>query len=67
MTDSDGNVLEEYTPKTESTLDLPEYVWDDLHAGMRAVIRNMSYYSDLGVEVAGKTGTAQESGATACL
>lgn len=63
VTDSDGNVLEEYTPKTESTLDLPEYVWDDLHAGMRAVIRNMSYYSDLGVEVAGKTGTAQESGA----
>lgn len=63
VTDSDGNILEEYTPKTESTLDLPEYVWDDLHAGMRAVIQNMAYYNDLGVEVAGKTGTAQESGA----
>ena len=35
--------------------------WDAIHLGMRRVVEAKSYYSDLDVNVAGKTGTAQEN------
>jgi penicillin-binding protein 2 len=35
--------------------------WDAIHEGMRGVIEDKSYFQDFGVNVAGKTGTAQES------
>ena len=35
--------------------------WNVIHEGMRAVIESKEEFSDLGINVAGKTGTAQES------
>ena len=35
--------------------------WNAIHQGMRQVIESKSYYNDLGVNVAGKTGTAEEN------
>ena len=35
--------------------------WNAIHDGMRRVVTDMSYYSELPVTVAGKTGTAQQS------
>ncbi len=35
--------------------------WRVLHEGMRQVVENKAYYRNLNLEVAGKTGTAQES------
>lgn len=62
VTDPEGKVLEEFEPKVRNTIDdMPPEYWNAIHAGMRGVIQNMSYYKDLEVEVAGKTGTAQES------
>ena len=60
-TDSSGNLLEEYNATVRNTVDMPQSYWDAIHLGMRQVVQDKSYYSDLGVSVAGKTGTAQES------
>ena len=35
--------------------------WNAIHSGMRKVVEAKSYYSNLDVNVAGKTGTAQEN------
>jgi len=63
VTKSDGTLIEDYTPRIESTLEIADYIWEDVHVGMRDVIAetNQNIFGDLGVELAGKTGTAQES------
>ncbi len=61
LTDSEGNVLEEYEAEVRNTVDLADSTWNTIHTGMRAVVENSSVFDDLEVEVAGKTGTAQES------
>ncbi len=60
-TDSNGNLLEEYNSKVRNRIDMPLPYWNAIHTGMRQVVEDKSYYNNLGVAVAGKTGTAQES------
>ena len=60
LTDSKGNLIEDYTPEVRNTIDIDNSIWDAIHAGMRSVIEKKQYYKDLAVNVAGKTGTAQE-------
>ncbi|MCR5671602.1 MAG: penicillin-binding protein [Butyrivibrio sp.] len=60
-TDSNGNILQDYSAKVRNTVDMPQSYWNAIHTGMRQVIQDKSYYANLGVTVAGKTGTAQES------
>lgn len=63
-TDSEGNLIEDYTPEVLSTINLEQWIWDDVHKGMEGVIQNGSnlpIFKDLQVSVAGKTGTAQQS------
>lgn len=60
-TDAEGNVIKDYSPSVESQLSISSSTWDIIHEGMRAVIESKPDYTNLGVEVAGKTGTAQES------
>lgn len=59
VTDSKGNILEEYDSKIENVMEVPDNVWDDIHDGMYRVIQTHSQFNGLGVEVAGKTGTAE--------
>ncbi|MBO5094130.1 MAG: penicillin-binding protein [Lachnospiraceae bacterium] len=61
LTDNSGNILEDYTPAVRNQIELPAYEWNAVHSGMRRVVENMSYYKDMPVAVAGKTGTAQEN------
>ena len=64
VTDSKGNVEKEYVPKIYKQLDFADSTWNAVHQGMRQVISNGSakrIFNGLQVEVAGKTGTAQES------
>lgn len=61
LTDSEGNLIEDYTPTVRNTIDLTDNVWNAIHTGMRRVVENKSYYDQLNVHVAGKTGTAQQS------
>ncbi len=60
-TDPNGNLLEEYNAKVRNTVELSPAYWNAIHTGMRQVVQDKTYYSNLGVAVAGKTGTAQES------
>lgn len=61
LKDNNGNVLEDYTPKIRNKIELPVYEWNAVHRGMRRVVERKAYYNDMPVNVAGKTGTAQEN------
>lgn len=58
--DSEGNTLIEYEPDVRNTIDMPQEYWNAIHTGMRQVVENKTYFSDLAVNVAGKTGTAEQ-------
>ena len=60
-TDYAGNIKESYPAGIRNNIVMPENYWNVIHAGMRGVVESKAYYSDLAVNVAGKTGTAQES------
>ncbi|MBQ7358693.1 MAG: penicillin-binding protein [Lachnospiraceae bacterium] len=61
VTDSLSNVLIEYEPEIYNEIQMPSTYWDSIQLGMRRVVEGKSYFSDLAVNVAGKTGTAQEN------
>lgn len=61
VTDSSGNLIEDFTPTVRNTVDISDTTWNAIHMGMRKVVEDKSYYQGMGVNVAGKTGTAQES------
>lgn len=62
LEDADGNLLETYAPKVRNTVDvLSGDEWDAIHYGMRMVVESTSEFNGFAVEVAGKTGTAQEN------
>ena len=54
-----GLVLE-HEAQVRSHIDMDQAYWDAIHTGMRRVVEAKAYYADLDVNVAGKTGTAQE-------
>ena len=58
--DSGGNLLEENEPDIRNTVHMPQAYWDAIHLGMRKVVEGKTYFSDLAVNVAGKTGTAEQ-------
>lgn len=59
LTDSEGNLIEDYTPEVRNTVDIAQSTWDAVHTGMRKVIESKDYFKDMTISVAGKTGTAQ--------
>ena len=61
VTDSDGKVIQDYSPSIESHVSISNNTWNVIHQGMRAVIESKYEYTDMPIAVAGKTGTAQES------
>ncbi|MBQ9990595.1 MAG: penicillin-binding protein [Lachnospiraceae bacterium] len=61
VTDSNDNLLVDFTPNVRNRVDLASSSWNAIREGMRQVVQKRSDYSNLGVEVAGKTGTAEES------
>ncbi len=61
VTSASGNLLKTYNPVIRNTVDMPSEYWAAIQKGMRAVVQNKSYFSNLAVEVAGKTGTAEQT------
>ena len=57
--DPKGDVIQEYEPEIEDVVNISSNIWDVIHDGMRRVIQTHSQFDGLGVEVAGKTGTAE--------
>lgn len=61
LTDHNDELINDYKAEVRNVIDMDSTYWDAIHTGMRRVIEGKAYYSDLSVNVAGKTGTAQES------
>lgn len=60
--DVDGKVIDSYKAKSTSvkgTLSTSE--WDAIHSGMRMVVQTLDSFKGFTIDMAGKTGTAQES------
>ena len=54
-----GDVIQEYEPEIEDVVNISSNIWDVIHDGKLRVIQTHSQFDGLGVEVAGKTGTAE--------
>ena len=55
MTDSEGNLIQDFTPEATGHVDIADSTWDAVHQGMRAVITDGSVnkiFKDLEVEIA---------------
>ena len=61
----DGNLLVDNSAPLRNYVELDQSVWNTLHRGMRDVVLHKKYF-DFDLEVAGKTGTAQEAWNEAC-
>ncbi len=61
MTDSKGNLLETFDADIRNKVEISDESWTTIHTGMRAAAESYSYINKLPVDVAGKTGTAQEN------
>ena len=64
IADEDGRTILEGGPSIENRLDIPQHVWDVLHEGMYGVTHTGSaaaLFTDCEVEIAGKSGSAQEN------
>lgn len=60
VTDTNGNLQFDNSAEVRNTIDLSDDVWDSIHEGMRQVVIKKTYFNSVAVNVAGKTGTAQE-------
>ncbi len=64
ITSPDGSLVQEYVPEISNHINVAESTWDTVQKGMRNVIALgsvKSIFKDLEVDIAGKTGTAQEN------
>ena len=64
ITRSDGTLVEDCTPEISNIVMIADTTWDAVQSGMRRVITDSSsrrIFRDLEVDIAGKTGTAQEN------
>ena len=64
LTDSNGNTVKDYTPAVYNKLSFSDSTWNSVREGMHKVTSEGSarnIFSDLNFDIAGKTGTAQES------
>ena len=61
IVDCDGNVLVNYEPTFEDiSATLSTDQWNTIRYGMNLVCQNMTRFADFEIQVAGKTGTAQQ-------
>ena len=61
ITNAQGDLILEYEPKIRNVINMPQEYWNAIHSGMRQVVENKVYFENLAVEVAGKTGTAEQT------
>lgn len=59
--DQGGELIRDNEATVRNRIDMDQSYWNAIHTGMRRVVEGKSYFADLDVNVAGKTGTAQEN------
>lgn len=63
IVDADGKTVKKYKADYEDISDtLTSSQWDAIHSGMREVVSTMDCFQGFDIPVAGKTGTAQQTG-----
>ncbi len=62
ITDSDGRTVLEQNPTIHGYVEADGSLWNAIHTGMNQMVNNNNYIKDVGIEMAGKTGTAEETG-----
>lgn len=61
-TDSDGNLIRDYSAEVVNTMDdVSSSTWDILHEGMERMVSSSTAFTGLEFSMAGKTGTAQHN------
>lgn len=58
---TDGTLVEKYEPKLYNRVEISDSSWDAVQSGMRMVAEKTASLNSLGISIAGKTGTAQQS------
>ena len=58
---TDGKLVEKYEPKLLNRVEIADSTWDAVQTGMRMVAEKTAALNSLGITMAGKTGTAQQS------
>jgi penicillin-binding protein 2 len=61
VTDHDGNLIRDNEAKVSNTVEISSANWDAVHQGMKLAADEYFASSRLGITIAGKSGTAQES------
>ena len=60
LTDSNGNVITDYTPGVRNEINISGSTWHLIHEGMKKAVENYGAFSDFPLTAGGKTGTAQQ-------
>lgn len=61
-TDANGKIIKKYEPTVVNEMDnVSNNTWELIHDGMVAMINSTASFSGIGIDMAGKTGTAQQS------
>lgn len=62
ITDSEGRTILEKEPVIHDYVEVDEYLWSAIKTGMNQMIKQNTYWKDIEMDLAGKTGTAEETG-----
>lgn len=66
ITDSDDRTILEQQPVVHNYLDeVSDSLWAAIHTGMNQMVNNSTNLKDIGINMAGKTGTAEQTGVPA--
>lgn len=62
ITDSDGRTIMEKEPVIHDYVEATDSLWYTIHTGMNQMIKQNKYWDGIEIDMAGKTGTAEETG-----
>lgn len=62
ITDSEGRTILEKEPVVHDYVEADEYLWNAIKTGMNQMIKKNTYWEGIEIDMAGKTGTAEETG-----
>ena len=61
LTDHQGNLIYENTAGVRNQIEMSSEYWNSIHYGMHLASQNSEYMKEIGVNIACKTGTAEEN------
>lgn len=61
ISDASGNTVYTQQPSVAHQIDMDSSYWDAIHSGMKQVVEQKTYFNEIPVTIASKTGTAQQT------